>query len=64
MTPQQPKPFDPLAAADTIAQIVETVTGYRSQCEAAGFSPAAAEAMAIDFHQAFIASIFTPKGTS
>lgn len=54
--------FDPMAAADAMSQLIETVVGYRAQCEAAGFSPTAAEMMAMEFHNALIAQVFGPKG--
>ena len=37
---------------DGIAGVAEAVAGFRAQMEAAGFSPTAAEMMAVDFHRA------------
>lgn len=55
------QPFDPLAAVDAMAQMIETVVGYRTKCEEAGFSPTAAEVMAMEFHTAMIQQVFSVK---
>jgi hypothetical protein len=51
--------------SEILLTALEASTGYRRQCEEAGFSPTAAELMAIDFHktllQMIIHSTTTPK---
>lgn len=39
-----------MEAMEKITQVIEMTSGYRSKCEAAGFSPSASEQMALDFH--------------
>lgn len=39
---------------DALKRILELVTGYRAECEAKGFSPTAAELMAVEFHRHLI----------
>lgn len=48
MTPE-PDPF--MEALDQAKRILELVAGYRAECEAQGFSPTAAEMMAMEFHR-------------
>ena len=43
-----------LDLADQIGRLAEMAAGYREQCEAAGFSPTAAEQMAVQLHQQLI----------
>lgn len=60
-------PIDPAkvtAMAGALAQmselmttVIEATTGYRARCEAAGFSPAAAEAMAVEYHRSVMGII-------
>lgn len=47
-----------MTAMETITQVVDMTAGYRARCEAAGFSPSAAENMAMDFHQ-YIMTLIT-----
>lgn len=41
-------------AADGLTQLLEMATGHRQKCEAAGFSPTAAEHMAVVLHDHLI----------
>lgn len=54
-----------LAAMANVAELLsvalDTVTGYRAKCEAAGFSPTASEAMAEDVHRQIIQLLLTPN---
>lgn len=45
-------------AFDEVKKLLELVTGYRAECEAKGFSPTAAEVMAMDLHKALILAAF------
>lgn len=50
---------------DAAKALLEFVAGYRAECEAKGFSPTAAEVMALEFHKHLIAGAFNaPKATS
>lgn len=40
-----------MEALDAAKQLLELVAGYRAECEAKGFSPTAAELMAMEFHK-------------
>jgi hypothetical protein len=62
------EPIDPTAAAhefakglavfrEIVAPIDETVLGYRRQLEAAGWSPTAAEQMALSLHGVLMAQL-------
>lgn len=42
--------------ADTFAQVLDVVIGYRTQCLANGFSETAAEAMAVELHATMLRS--------
>lgn len=42
------------ALQDGMSEILDAVSAYRAACEQRGFSPTAAEAMAIEFHKALI----------
>lgn len=44
------------AALDAMDDMVALVRGYQAKLEAAGFSPTAAEMMAIQWHQMLMAS--------
>ena len=48
---------------DATSVLIETVSGYRASCEAAGFSPQAAEMMAVQFHAACLMNPGPPKTT-
>jgi hypothetical protein len=59
---------DPATAAATLASalvgltqsigpMLEAAAGYRQQCEQAGFSPAAAEQMAVEYHRTLLTFI-------
>ena len=52
-----------LNVAEAYAPMVEAVAGHRAQLEAAGFSPTAAEMMAIDFHRSLMAAINQKAGS-
>lgn len=41
---------------DSMDQVLEVVNGYRAKLEAAGYSPTAAEVMAMDFHRLIMGS--------
>ena len=43
-----------LAMADTMTSLIEACAGYKAKCEAAGFSPTAAEHMALEYHNMLI----------
>ena len=50
-------PIDPAAlatASDGFTQLLELAVGYREQCIAKGFSPTAAEHMAMQLHTELI----------
>ena len=47
--------------ADGLAAIIEVCAGHRTKCETAGFSPTAAEHMAIVVHDELVSGVFTPK---
>lgn len=38
--------------------VIDTVAGYKAQCLAAGFSPAAAEEMAVQLHEGLQAHVW------
>lgn len=42
---------------DLLLPIVEAVAGYKQTCIGAGFSPAVAEQMALDYHRMMLAQI-------
>lgn len=42
---------------ERMAQVVEATEGYRKQCEERGFSPTAAEQMALSYHHLLLARI-------
>jgi hypothetical protein len=68
MKRSQPE-FDPakmsaglLAISEMMAQVAEQAQGYRAGLEALGFSPTAAEVMAIEFHKTMLAIVLpAPK---
>lgn len=43
-------------------QLQEAAVGYRRQCEEQGFSPSAAEAMAVEYHTQLIRMLFAQVG--
>ena len=47
-----------IALIEGLGQMVEAVAGYRKKCEEAGFSPTAAEAMAVEMHRHLLATAF------
>ena len=47
-----------------MSQVLEGINGYRQQCLAAGYSETAAERMAMDFHQSFVAAMFRAQHPS
>jgi hypothetical protein len=47
-----------LAVQAAMGPIIEAVQGHRAQLEAAGFSPTAAELMAVDFYRSLLAATF------
>jgi hypothetical protein len=49
---------------DIVRVNLDAVVGYRAQCEAAGFSPTAAEAMAEEFHRHLLAMLFSSIGSA
>lgn len=56
---QPPNPAEAmLQVMDGMKTVLETIAGYRKQCEEQGFSPTAAEVMALELHQAMLQSIF------
>lgn len=58
----KPNIAQPLAdMAENFDQIIEATAGYRARCEAAGFSPTAAEQLALDFHRLLFAQITAKK---
>lgn len=50
MKRQQRPVYDPAEAMDGLDQVVELLVGFRERLLANGFSPTAAEQMAIQFH--------------
>jgi hypothetical protein len=48
-----------LGLQELLGPMVDAVAGHRAKLEAAGFSPTAAEMMAIDFHRGLINQTFT-----
>ena len=64
-----PKPPIDVAAlavvADGLTAIIEICAGHRQKCEQAGFSPTAAEHMAVTVHTEMLTNLFThtPQGT-
>lgn len=51
-----------LELGESVAQVQEAVVGYRAQCEARGFSPTAAEAMALEYHSELMRLLFAGAG--
>jgi hypothetical protein len=58
------EPFDPAAMADNLlasmqamATLLDTCAGYRELCIERGFSPSAAEVMAMAYHAALMAGL-------
>jgi hypothetical protein len=51
-----------LALLDALKQIGETVDGYRQSCIDRGYSPTAAEKMAMDVHSELIRVAFATAG--
>jgi hypothetical protein len=49
------------AASDGFTAIIEIATGHRQKCETAGFSPTAAEHMAVHLHNTMITTALEPK---
>lgn len=49
-----------MEVTDSMVAVLEAVTGYRAQCEAKGFSPTAAEAMAMDLHRSLMIAGLDP----
>jgi hypothetical protein len=47
-----------LQVAEAFAPVVAQVGGYRAQLMATGFSPAAADQMATDYHRELVATMF------
>lgn len=45
-----------------VGQVTEAVDGYRAQCVEHGYSPTAAEAMAMDLHRELIRAVFSGVG--
>ena len=43
---------------ENLTPVKDTVDGYRADATQRGYSPTAAEAMALDLHRALIATIF------
>lgn len=56
-------PSDPTLAliefVEGVGRLVEKAAGYREKCGAAGFSPTAAEAMAVELHSHLLAQAFS-----
>jgi hypothetical protein len=50
-----------LRMMDDVRAFGETVKGYREQLEQLGFSPTAAEAMAVHLHHELVTAAFRPK---
>ena len=46
---------------EIMSQVVEAAAGYRTQLETAGFSPVAAEEMAIEYHSQLIQLVTMPR---
>jgi hypothetical protein len=57
-TPQTPAE-SMMAVQEAMVPIIAAVAGHRAQLEAAGFSPTAAEHMAVDFHRSLLATAFS-----
>jgi hypothetical protein len=65
----QPTTFDPvkfseglLTIVDMMGQVAEQTKGYRATLEQMGFSPTAAEVMAIEFHKSMLRLVLpTPQ---
>lgn len=49
---------DLIALIEGLGQLVEAVVGCRKKCEDAGFSPTAAEAMAVELHRHMLNQAF------
>lgn len=47
---------------DNMAQLLDTVDGYRQQCLTRGYSETAAEMMAMEFHRQLVANVFRAGG--
>jgi hypothetical protein len=50
-----------LDLSEQIKPIIELVAGYRKQCEVAGFSPTAAEAMAVQYNALILVKVLGGK---
>ena len=46
---------------DNMTKVLEAVTGYKAQCERAGFSPTASEHMALTLHEHLQEKIWNGK---
>lgn len=60
--------FDPvkfssglLSITEMMGQVAEQTQGYRAQLEQLGFSPTAAELMAIEFHRTMLGLVLPPS---
>ena len=51
-----------LLVADMMEGVIAATAGYRAQLETAGFSPTAAEAMAMSYHEALLSAAFSGVG--
>jgi hypothetical protein len=58
--PTLPEVF--LAVMETVHQVREAVNGYRASLLADGYSPTAAEVMAMTLHEQMIRAVFVNKG--
>lgn len=57
--PTEPNPAEAmLVLADSLGTLLEAAAGYRSKAEAAGFSPTAAEGMAVELHSHMLRAAF------
>lgn len=59
-TPVQTPSEVMLTMMEQLQPILAAVIGFRAQCEAEGFSPTAAEAMAVVLHEQIIRTVFRP----
>lgn len=62
------RPAEPPSTAEAMAQVLdqmhqleEAARGYRARLERMGWSPTAAENMALQFHAGLVTSAFTPR---
>jgi hypothetical protein len=51
-----------LKIREMTAPILDAVDGYRAECTKRGYSPTAAEKMAMDFHQGLVTAVFASSG--